>query len=613
MPPFPRAKDQPLDYSKLCSAFKGARQALQPYREARASAVRAYAPQMWQTETTRKITKINLLGQYVRIVLRELISHEPRVMLSTYRKEFRPLVAAEATWANRELKRQKMADTLARWVLDALFSVGIMKVSLADPGDSARYNWNLRAGQPFASVVDLDDFVFDVNANTFEQARFIGHRYRVPVDVVKATKRYNAAVRKDLSSDGTQPQTNMEGDERINMLGRGYQGQQSELDPMIDCWEIWVPSRKKIYTFAGDDLNAGGGETPLYVQEWIGPACGPYHFLRFGIVPGNAMPCAPIMDLHPIHNDVNDLYRKLADQARRQKSNTLVRKSNVEDGKAVIELADGETAGVEDPAATVEVKSGGADPNNHAFTLDAIKQFSWLAGNLDAMGGLAPQARTATQDKLLDANSSKSIQSMQAAVVSGVSGVYDSLCWFYHHHPELQMDTVYELPGLKEFSVPRQVGPQSRQQVPYEDLEVQVDPYSQPHSTPAEQVQMLTGIVTLLQPLMPLLQQQGVFFDVNVFVSILSRLGNMPALTDLFKISDPPQPDAGGGGTGDGAGGDVRPGMPSSTSRTYNRVSSSAQTEPGQSTGLQQALLGKNPGGSPKPSQNGQARTVGSY
>lgn len=611
MPRFPRAIDQPLDYQQLCRAFKGARQALSPYREARTAMVRAYAPQMWQTETTKKATKINLLAQYVRIVLRELVSHEPRVMLSTYRKEFRPLVAAEASWANRELKRQKMSETLARWVLDALFMVGVMKVSLADPGDAARYNWNLKAGQPFASVVDFDDFVFDVNARSFEEARFVGHRYRVPVDVVKATRRFNAAARKNLASDGTTPQTNAEGDERINMLGRGYQGEQAELDPMIDCWELWVPSRKKVYTFAGDDLNGSGTEQPLYVQEWVGPPSGPFHFLRFGMVPGNPIPNAPMLDLWPIHNDVNELYAKLSQQAKRQKKVSLTRSSNTADGQTVIDLPDGEMGKVEDPASTTEVSMGGADQGNLAYVLDAIQRFSWLAGNLDAMGGLAPQAKTATQDKMLDANSSKSIQAMQAATIAGVSGVYDSLLWYYHHHPELTMDTVYELPGLKEFSVPRQVNPLARRQVAYEDMEVQVDPYSQPHSTPAEQVQMLTGMVTLLQPLMPLLQQQGVFFDVNTFVSILSRLGNMPSLTDLFKINDPPQP--AGGGTGDGSGGDVRPGMPAQSSRTYNRVSSSDQTQPGQSTALQQALLGRNPGGSPKPSQNGRPQPAGAY
>src|SRR5207253_10472217 len=49
---------------------------------------------------------------------------------------------------------------------------------------------------------------------------------------------------------------------------------------------------------------------------------------------------------------------------------------------------------------------------------DQLKQlFSSQAGNLDIMGGLSPQSKTAHQDAMLNQNSSQSIADMQDATV----------------------------------------------------------------------------------------------------------------------------------------------------------------------------------------------------
>lgn len=602
----PRAKAATVDYGRLCRAFKAGRQALEPYRQQRLNAVREFAASSLPAETQPGPTPINLLGSYVRIVLRSLVSHEPRVMVNTFRKEFKPLASAMESWANKELERMGMADTLTRWALDALFGVGIMKVCLAHPGDAACYKWNLSAGQPYATTVDLDDYVCSMNVHDFRQLDFAGHRFRMPAYVIRESRLYNWSKSRGELPVSPPGQFNAEGDERIGVLGRGYQGSEDELDEMVDCWEIYVPSRRLVLTYVADQLGGGlEDEQPIRTQEWLGPDYGPYHYLAFGKVPGNLMPAPPIPDLMPLHKLANNLYTKLAQQAERQKTNTFVRGVASEDGNVVMEGNDGEILKVENPEGITQVSMGGPHAANLQFLMDAVQRFSWLAGNLDAMGGLSPQAKTATQDKMLEANSTKTVQDMQQAVLAGVRGVYKALFWYFHKHPQKEMKTVYQLPGLPEFQLPRRVTPAMRQQVPFEDLELLVDPYSMPQSSPEQQLQVMNTVIqNVVLPLMPLLQQQGVYFDVNAYLAAVAKFGNLAVMTDFVKITEPPTADAGA------AGGGERPGMAPNTRREYVRESRSSGTGPGQNAAVQQALLGQNPGGSPG-ARNGSPRMVG--
>lgn len=137
-----------------------------------------YVGRNYSEEGTSEEVPINLLALYVSIVQRSLVAKTPRVMLSTFQFANKPSVDAMQTWVNKEMEDMHIARTLQRWVVDALFSIGIIKVALATPSDAAKYQWNLQGGQPFAMPVDLDDFVYDMHARDWDEVSFIGHRYR---------------------------------------------------------------------------------------------------------------------------------------------------------------------------------------------------------------------------------------------------------------------------------------------------------------------------------------------------------------------------------------------------------------------------------------------------
>lgn len=576
-----KAKKYKVDLPRLTAAMRKARQSLQRFREERRAAVRQYVGRHWSEEGTRETVPVNLISLYVGIVGRTLIAKDPRVMLSTFDRNSKAAVKAMEQWVNREMKNMNLANTLQRVVVDALFSIGICKVALSTPQDAASVSWNLPAGQPFAERVDLDDFVFDVHARDFSEVSFIGHRYRVPLDSVRDSKLYSAR-RKELTASNDDP-FNQEGDEKVSVLGRGYNANAEEFEEHVDLWEVYLPRYRTVLTLE-DPLDCGDEDyEPLRQQEWIGPDCGPYHILGYLCVPGNAMPKAPIQDLCDLHEFVNKTYRKLFRQADRQKSNTFVMGGADEDGSRVMSASDGEILRVDNPDKIKEVVMGGPNQGNFLLGQHAWELFSKMGGNLEMMGGLAPQSKTASQDKMLAASASGQIASMQQDTIGMAERVIRSLCWYFHYHPELVMKVKYSLPGLPDATIQRKVSPQQRSQIRFEDMDIEVDPYSMQQATPQTRVANIQAVLQQIQPFMQLAQAQGVMLDVNALLTKYAGYLDMPDLAEILTIQEPPQPDAEAGGGG-GAGG------PAETTRNYVRRSLGGEGEQSQSAELANTL-----------------------
>ena len=609
-PPKPKRAEEPdIDYQRLCTAMRRSRISTRQYREERLMAVKQYVGTHWSEEAVRETVPLNLVSIYSKIVLRKLVSHNPRVMLSTFDKDMKPAVGAMEEWVNAELKKMGFAALLKEVALDALFSIGIVKVALATPADSSQYHWNVPAGNPFVERVDFDDFVFDIHAQSWKECSYIGHRLRVPLEAVKNSKLYSE--RRHSLSAAPQRLFNQEGDERINTFGRTSLsgGDSQEFLDHVDLWEIYLPYYRKIVTLADDDLTAPSG-IPLRVQEWIGPDCGPYHILAVDIVPGNIMPIGPIMQLIDLHASTNNCLRKLIRQCQRQKEITLVTAVGAEDGDRVIRCNDGEVITVTDPSAISRIVCGG--PSQELFALmQAMQQmFSWAAGNLDTMGGLSPQAKTASQEQLLNSNSSGSVADMQEIVVNYVAKIEESLMWYWWQHPTQTFNITHHLPQMPSISLRRSVTPDQRAKMPFQNLDISIDPYSLQHSSPQATMQQITQIVeTIIVPMQPLLQAQGIFFDINNFLAKMAKYNNIPDLADIVSIIEPPSaegqgnPNGGGGGQGPAQ---LSPGKPQNTTREYVRHSTPGRTNQGDMKDLTNRLLGKDTGGNPNAERNGQ-------
>jgi len=530
-----------VNIPRLASAMTKARLSLRRFRENRREMVRQYVGYHWSEYGADKRVPFNLIAAYCRIVGRHLIAKSPQVRLSTFERSAKPIVSAMETWVNAEINRMRLAQTLQRIVLDAMFSIGIGKVALASPSDSSIAGWQTPAGQPFIERVDLDDFVFDVHARSFEEVGYIGHRYRAPLDVIREDKSLSPKRKKLEPSPHNQ--FNAEGDERIDVMGKGWYSNEEEFEDFVDLWEIYLPRRRTLLTLAADYGSGGptGEILPLKEVEWIGPEKGPYQTLCLGgEVPGNPIGKGTIQDLFDLHLAQNELLRKIMRQSARQKEVWAFAVGNEADARKIAEANDGDLVGVTNPDLVKPIISGSVAQQSIAVQ-EIFKQLnSWLAGNLDSIGGLEPQAKTATQDKMLSEAASATIADMQDRTLLFTGDIVERACWFWHHHPLKEMKTFWNPSGLEEYAIPRLVTPAQRQTLRWDDLAIKVNPYSLQSQTPQMQLSAINTIVTqLVIPLLPLAQQQGVYLDLNKLLSVIAKYGNLPDLMDILHVQEP--------------------------------------------------------------------------
>mgnify|MGYP003394248939 CR=1 FL=1 len=164
----PRLPDG-VDLGRLCDSIVRDRKSPEALRRNRTAATRQLVGQHYSDEGSPAEVPVNLLGLYYQIMMRALVSDNPRVMYSTFDRGQLPTVAALEQWANDEIAEMQVVETYKRAIGDALFWRGRVKIALADPVDAAMDAWDLQAGQPFMELIDPDDDFEDSTARRFDQ------------------------------------------------------------------------------------------------------------------------------------------------------------------------------------------------------------------------------------------------------------------------------------------------------------------------------------------------------------------------------------------------------------------------------------------------------------
>lgn len=553
-----------VSLSRLCDAVVRDRRELQPFRENRKEAVRQYCGALYGENAAGAEVPVNLLGLYVETVVNAVIDAAPRVMLSTFDEAMRATVSAMQAWVNDQFVVMRVAETYQRILTDALFWVGIGKVAIATPADAEAEAWDVEAGQPFLEAIDPDDAVWDTTGRRYSRCKYQGCRYTVPTDLANELYRKGRQAKFE-AADPTD--VNDGGDDRIYTVGTAG-GRHERVEDETVFWELFLPRHKVVVTLLDRDGQPDGDE-PVRVQPWVGPSCGPYHFLSLGTVPGNLEPKAPIMDLVSPHRHFNRNYRKLLNRAANSKRLTIFTGRSTELAERVRKASDLDMVQGDDVSGLHEWESGG--PTNDLVVMcDHIKSmFSFRGGNLEILRGLSPEARTAAQSKMMNDNAGAGIGAIANASHAFIERTCTSLIWYYHYHPTKVMESHYNAPMLPEYQIVRRVTPQMRGGTP---PRVKIDPYSLGRQTPQSRLAFITQTLTTLAPLMALAAQQGKIPNMDEVLGLMAKYGNEPDLTRIFNLTVPPQADnAGTTGPGDGAG------KPAQTERTYNRISSGGQ------------------------------------
>lgn len=514
---------------------------------------------------------VNLIELGVDIFTRGLASHQPQAMVSSDYEELTPTAADFEIVLNRRITRMKLQASLNICAIEALFTIGVMVVGIAVDGE-------FDPGQVFAEPVLFPDLILDMNAKSWEQQAYIGHKFLVPLETVAGDDSYDAKARDKFVA---YEQSRFEsGDQDWQRTRR------EDYCDMVELSQLYLPRQNRVLVLTSD-----GRRKPLLDNEWTGPEGGPYHPLSFGVVPGNIFPRAPVPMWHDLDDIANKCFSKMARQSTRCKTVGLTQ--NPDDAASISNGDDGDIVSVSSPDAVVEKSFGGMDPKIAGMFQLAKAMLTYTGGNWDALAGLAPQAETLGQDQLLAAGAGGRMKDMQQAMTDFESKIVNDIGFWVWQDPLSQERINKKLEGT-DYSIPAIWSPETRKGEFFQ-LNLSANPYAKINRSPSEQGQALTQVLTsILLPSLPFMQQ-GSPVDWEAFFDLLARYMHLPELKEIIRWP--------GGGTAPQSMPET-PKQSPNTTRTYVRQNQSGGRESSVDRILSQ-MLSSNPG-SPQPATQQQ-------
>lgn len=524
-----------VDVSRLRESITWSEKKLHPFRERYYDAVRVFAGNRYGSNTDLDKTPMNLMHLAVEIWLRQLAAQTPRALVLTRMPELKTGAFELEVATDYLLKTINFGDALSECVRMAIFQMGIMKVGLTTPY-MADHNWTSAAGQPYADPVLFEDWVHDMTARRKEEWAWCGNRYRLPYDLVMDNPDFDKKVLRNLKprEEGDYTEGLSQQQERTSKLSSSPDATSVDYLEQVELIDLWIPGDNLFVT-----MPAQEGLQPLLVKEWEGPQHGPYHILGFSGVPGNVIPAAPAQNVYELQTMITQLFNQLARQAIRQKTLTIVDGRAEADGTAerIMSGQDGQVIRTSHIDGVKEMKYGGVAPENQAFLVYAREIFSYLGGNIDAMGGLAQQAGTLGQEELLVQSSSEMIRDMQAKVLAFTKNVVHDLAWYMYTDPFIELPLTKKIEDYGE--VPFIYAPEDRE-ANFFDYHFEIQPYSLQHKGPQQRLQTIMQLMqTTLLPLSPQLEQMGITLNLQKFIELVSKYGDLPEIEDIISSELP--------------------------------------------------------------------------
>mgnify|MGYP003110255949 CR=1 FL=1 len=538
------------DVKQLTMAMEHARRKLQPYRERRLAAVKEYVGHNYSDNGSKDRMPVNFLELAVNTYRRQIAAANPQIIVTSENTQLEDVSARFELAMNKVIKEIDFDRTLQLWVFDALFSIGIMKVGISDATDASTQGFLHDSGQPYADIVDLDDFVFDIHASRWEDVQFAGNRFIVPYQEALDTGLIPSNRKNDIKPTGFYSTSNEQGDQKVQTVTSGYaQTEEDYYLETVELWEVWLPVENRVVLLASSDDGSISHKEPLDERDWDGPEYGPYHLLRFNDVPGSIMPLPPVSVLTDLNDLSNRMFRKLGRQAERQKTVTIVQSGAESDGERILNADDGDMIRSDRPEATKEMKYGGIDQTSLAFLLQVRDMFSYMGGNLDTLAGLSPVADTLGQEQMVRSSSSQRIIDMQERTSAAVKDVMRAMGWYLWYDPASEYKVLRQV--TKTLSIDTAFSPKDREGDFYEH-EIEIVPFSMQSRSPAERLQTLNAMLTnVLIPLAPVMAQQGKTIDFDKFIELSAKYSNVPEITELVNdampVPNPEEASAAGG------------------------------------------------------------------
>lgn len=571
---------KPSQLAELHDAIKESNSRMDGFRSNYKDLLTQYVGARYSDSAAEHENPLNLLEAATTIYMQALAAKPPQVTVRTKQRRYRSAAIKLEALVNQELENPNIMHAIQRAVIASLMGMGIVKVGIRPAGVVSVFGEDMPGTAPFVEPILLENWVQDMSASSLEEADYYGHCMELRLEDIQRNPDYDPKVSAFIRPDSEQGDDS----EKLNTLSGDTR--KTRVGKWAKLWEVYLRRERLVVTYSADQIKLG----PLSVKQWEGPAHGPCHCLFYNDVEGNSMPLAPALTWAPLHDMVNSALRKLNRQAERQKTVGVVTADNEKDAQALMEARDGEVVSVADVNGIQERMYGGINQQTFAFMLQLKQLFSWHAGNLDTLGGLASMSNTATQDQILNANSSARLTWMADRVALFTKRVLTDYAFWLWTDPAVPYEVTLQSPMGP---MPTVLQPDERGYDFYVN-ELEIEPYSMTNAPPSAKLQQVNTLMTqVLLPMAPMLMQQGVNINVPGYLQTVAKYANLPEVADLVTVNGAPL-------QVDGPDVSKRQSSPVKVS-TENRVSRGAGGMQGDETSMIQQMMS-----APQPQQQSQ-------
>lgn len=414
------------------------------FRKSRLMFLRNYVGQYYDKEEGSVGTEaVNLIFNAIRTLVPNIVLNHPKHRIrSRYlaHKEYAELLELALNQQDKDLR---IRDVYRRIIVDAIFSLGIMKTGLATSDSAIAFNEHdhIDVGQIYTEAVDFDNWVVDPQSkeHMFRDAAFMGDRILVPRQQLLDSGLYKNQWIEKLPSAGDRSQK----DKRAHELSqRGIQQEDLyKLQDEVEIVEVWVPGADAVLTVPGTrDLKL---KDYLRVEDYYGPDTGPYTLMALTPpVPGNPLPVPSVGVWNDLHTLANRMAKKIIDQAERQKDIIGYKRSAADDAESAMHAADGEAIAMDDPDGIRVHSFGGQQSKNEVHMQHLTSWFNMMAANPEAVGGQRIDADSATEARILSENASIGLEDMRDMVYTAAQDESRKRAWYLHTDPFIELPLI---------------------------------------------------------------------------------------------------------------------------------------------------------------------------
>ena len=569
------------DIKYIDECIEWSKQLLERRCDERRDAVKQFVGSHYSDNGSQKKVPTNMLEMALTIYLRLLAANAPQCVVSVKDAALKPFAKTFELVLNQIPDEIKLSETIRDVVMEAMFSIGIVKIGVAETSDNPKIG-----DEPFVSLVQIDDYFCDMSARNWGEVQYEGNEYWM--DVEDISKMYGVDLKEDEYNGASE-----RGDDQAKSVEMNESA--LPLYGRVLLRDVYLVKENRMITYA---VNA---KKVLRDVPWDGPEGSPYVKLWFNSVPGNLMPLAPVSVWEDMHELANQIFRKLANQATAKKTVTAFQSGLDEEIQRFKTAQDGEAINYNGTAPET-LSVGGVDSGNLAFYIQIRDLFSIFAGNLDSLGGLSPQSDTAAQDKLISEAASARVRAMADAVIAFAKEIFRRLAWYTWTDP-VRERVVYKTASKKfNINLREEWTPETRDG-DFLDYNFDIAVFSMQDDSPSVRMQKLTNVFnTFIIPLQPMFAEMGVQIDLKELFDYIGANSNMPELANIVKFAN--MPVVSNVQKAEAATPTYIPHKSPVSHRVYERVNRPGATERGKNAALVQTLLGGNP-------QNAEKEAIG--